>query len=88
MHGPCPHCIEGKMRLSKEKTSISPPANEIGEHLHGDLIILRNKSIGGHNFILFLVDEKSGYCIGVPLGNKSKKSIEDAMIDIVKEFNQ
>lgn len=88
IYGPCPHCIEGKMRLSKEKTSISPPANEIGEHLHGDLIILRNKSIGGYNFILFMVDEKSGYCIGVPLETKGKKSIEDAMKGMVQEYNQ
>jgi hypothetical protein len=47
------------------KQSVTPPAKEVGEHLHADLIPLRNKTIGGNTFILFAVNEKSGYCSGV-----------------------
>jgi hypothetical protein len=49
--------LEGKMRDSKmSKQSVTPPAKEVGEHLHADLIPLRNKTIGGNTFILFAVE--------------------------------
>jgi hypothetical protein len=65
--------VLGKIKDSSQPCSISEPANSIGEHLHSDLIPLgSNASIGGNTFILFAVDEKSGYCIGVPI--KSNKN--------------
>jgi hypothetical protein len=61
------------------KQSITPPAKEVGKHLHADLILLQNKTIGGNAFILFAVDEKSGYCSGVPIPKKkTANSLQDS----------
>jgi hypothetical protein len=63
------------MRAPKEPTSKSEPAREVGDHLHGDFIIVKNKSIGGNTIIFITVDEKSNYLVGIPLPTKGTKSV-------------
>ena len=65
--GPCTACLEGKMREPSHQPSQTPPATEIGEHLHSDLIPLQSTSLGGNNYILIAVDEKTGYVSAVPI---------------------
>jgi hypothetical protein len=76
------------MRDTKmSKQSVTPPAKEVGEHLHADLIPLRNKTIGGNTFILFAVDEKSGYCSGVPIPKKQTVNIVEAFRILLSEYS-
>jgi hypothetical protein len=63
LHGPCLQCLEGKMRDTKmSKQSVTPPAKEVGEHIHADLIPIRNKIIGGNTLILFAVMKRATIC--------------------------
>jgi hypothetical protein len=87
LYGRCPACLEAKIRDKPQPTSTSPPANEVGEVLHSDLIPLTTKSAGGNTVILFAVDEKSGYKVGVPLRTKQAKDCSEGYQDIVREFN-
>jgi hypothetical protein len=65
--GACPACTEGKMRAPKEPASKSEPARAVRNHLYGDFIILKNKSIGGYTIIFVTVDEKSNYLVRISL---------------------
>ncbi len=68
--GACPACVEAKMRPPPEPTSVSPPAQTVGEHLHGDIIPFKQRTLGGHTCALLFVDEKSGYLYFAPLPSK------------------
>ena len=59
----------------------------IGDHLHADLIPLRKTSVGGNNFILAGIDEKSSFGFGVPIATKGEKSIKAAAEEIMREYN-
>ena len=85
--GPCLACVEGKMVAPTEKTSTSPPATKIGEHLHVDMIILEVKSIGGNTIIIVAKDEFSGYAIGVPSKDKSEKTLKNVGELLLAEMN-
>ena len=87
LYGKCPACLEAKIRDKPQPISTSPPANEVGEVLHSDLIPLTVKSAGGNTVILFAVDEKSGFKVGVPLKTKQAKDCSQGYEDIVREFN-
>ena len=84
LFGPCTACIEGKMKSDPTpKQSINPPAPTIGHTLHVDLIPLSKVSIGGNRFILFSVDEKSGFIKLVSLPSKNTPAICGALDSIV-----
>jgi len=88
LYGVCPACLEAKIHdKATPNKSITTPAYAVGEHIHCDLIPLTIPSIGGNNFILFAVDEKSGYCIGIPLKSKSKKSLIQGFSILTQTFN-
>jgi hypothetical protein len=87
--GPCPHCMEGKMNNPKAVSSTSPPANEIGEHLHADLIKLETVCIGGYTQLLVAVDEKSAFFSVIPAVSKGTQSLcdcFDSMVAIYASF--
>jgi hypothetical protein len=46
--GPCPCCIQGKMRAPPERPSDTPPVTNIGEIIHVDLLPIPT-TIGGFN---------------------------------------
>jgi hypothetical protein len=75
------------MKAHPEHFSRSPQANNIGEKLHMDIIPIPT-SIGGNNFILFSVDEKSDNIIGVPMMGKSNMNLVKAVDVIIGIFVQ
>ena len=87
IHGPCTACLEAKMKAPSCPASSTPPASNIGEHLHMDLLPLSGTSIGGNTFLLVAVDEKSGYLATSPLKTKGAKAVCDAILGIVYFFN-
>lgn len=73
VYGDCVPCLVSKMRADPvPKASDTPPAPTIGHMLHCDIVPLQNISIGGNKFLLFAVDEKSGFINGVSMPNKGK----------------
>jgi hypothetical protein len=86
--GPCLACEEAKMVAPTERTSTSPPATRIGQHVHADMILLEKKSIGGNSIIIVAKDEVSGYTMGIPSKDKSEKSLKDVGEWIIAEMNQ
>jgi hypothetical protein len=87
LYGPCPACLEGKMKADRTpKQSVNAPAPTIGHTLHCDLIPLRSTSLGGNRVLLFSVDEKSGYIILVSLQNKGTTALCNAFDSIIGEY--
>jgi hypothetical protein len=66
------------MRAPTEKPSDSPPAEKIGDNVHMDIIPVPT-SVGGNNYILFSVDEKSDFIIGIPMPNKTTSQLIKAV---------
>lgn len=87
LFGPCTACIESKMRAPHEPSSLTPPAQNVGEHLHADLIPLKTKSIGGNTVLLTVVDEKSNFIITLPLPSKSTNTLQEGFESIITFFN-
>ena len=88
IHGPCLACLEAKMKEDPKKTSLTPPATAVGQRLHMDLIPLKKVSLGGHTFILFSVDEYTGYHLAVPLKAKSKPEMFNAVRSMIAHYAQ
>lgn len=86
LYGPCLGCLEGKMRGPDETPSTSPPAYEVGEHLHADIVPLSAVSIGGGTVMLAAVDEKSGYFSLVIMPDKGAKTIGTSFEHIVSFY--
>jgi hypothetical protein len=76
--GPCLPCLQSKMKAPTERPSHSPPAENIGDHVHADIVPVPT-SVGGNNFILFAVDERSDYIIGIPMTTKSTSHLVKAV---------
>jgi hypothetical protein len=66
------------MRAPSEYPSTTPPAHSIGEKVHIDILPITT-SIGGNNYLLFSVDEKSDFSISIPMPNKSTANLEKAL---------
>jgi len=88
LRGACIACEEAKMKAPAEPTSQHEPARAIGEHLHADLIPLKNRSLGGNVGIFVAVDEKSSFLVGVPIKSKSASNIQEAAEAMLVEFNR
>ena len=58
------------MKAPSEKSSDSQPAEKIGDNVHVDNIPVPT-SVGGENFILMTVDEKSDFIIDIPNQQRS-----------------
>jgi hypothetical protein len=87
LFGVCPACTEAKMTRPIHRTTKTEPARNIGDHFHGDILILKTKSVGGNNFILAGIDEKSAYGFGIPTASKAEKFMKAAAEEIMREYN-
>ena len=87
INGPCTACLEAKDKTSPEKTSLTAPATKIGQHLHCDLFPLKEKSLGGNVGLLVSVDERSGAGFAPPIQNKTTRSLEGALEQIILHYN-
>lgn len=87
LYGPCTACMEGKMKAPTEPTSITPPAQDVGEHLHADLIPLKAPSIGGNIVLLAVMDEKSNFLATIPMKSKTTESITNSFDQVVAFYN-
>jgi hypothetical protein len=86
LFGPCPHCIEGKMRAPSEPSSNSQPASAIGEIIHIDYIPLPEESIAKNRCLWFAVDEFSGYIYAIASPSKSKSDVIHVFNRIIAHF--
>jgi hypothetical protein len=87
LHGPCPACVEAKMRADPEKKSQSEPPRAIGERLQIDLIIPKHKSLAGNTLILHSVDCFSGMPMGVPLKSKTEAEVKRGAETLIATYN-
>ena len=60
LRGPCPICIEAKLKQKPMPPSITPPATSIGQTLSVDIHKLTTCTPGGYSHEITVVDEKSG----------------------------
>lgn len=83
----CIHCIKGKMTKSAFKET-SKLVSKVFEQIHLDLMgPLKPQSKGGHQYILKLVDNASGYIGAFPMKSKDKTS--NILIDLMeKEYRK
>ena len=70
------------MRADKERPSLTPPVEVIGEHLH-----IREVCIGGHTQLLVTVDEKSSNVVGVCVKSKHTSSLQEGIAEIILFYN-
>jgi hypothetical protein len=70
-----------------EQQSLTEPARHVGDRVHTDLIILEGKSSGDNTVILLSVDEKTSYIVAVPCPGKGEKSIREAGLQTISDFN-
>ena len=75
------------MKDPADKPRDSPPAQRIGDNVHVDIIPVPT-SIGGNNFILMTVDEKSDFIIGIPIPSKSTTQLVKATDVIIDMYHQ
>ena len=59
--GPCPQCIEGKMKRKPMPTSNTPPAEAVGDVIYCDIYSMLSMTPGGKIIALRTKDEWSGY---------------------------
>ena len=83
--GRCRACIEGSMNAPPKRKSNSTPAPRIGYRLAMDLWPLSETSLGGNNWGLQAVDEKSGYVIVSGLKRKEINNMQEGILGIVLE---
>jgi len=74
------------MRAPTERPSDSPPAQHIGRNVHAVIVPIATVSIGGNNFILFSIDKRSDYIIGIPIPTKSHSHLIKA-VDVITGIN-
>ena len=86
--GQCSHCIRGKSTALSYKPSDSTPSSKPGEVVHVDIMALPELSIGGKRFILFTVDDFSGYISLVGLVNKDTKILCSAVDSLIATYSQ
>ena len=80
--GPCIPCIQSKMRTPSKRPCDSHPAQQIGQHVHVDIVPIAT-SIGGNNYILFSINERYDYIFGIPIPIKSNSHLIKTMNVII-----
>ena len=78
--GKCLACVAGKYKEAPAPTSMSPPAENIGDNVHCDLIPYSCTTIGGYTYGLIMMDEKCGFAHIEGLVRKTSKRIAAAVI--------
>jgi len=79
LRGPCPICIEAKLKQKPMPSSQTPPATSIGQTLSVDIHQLSNSSPGGYTNELTAFDKKSGRIDVVLSKTKSPTDIYAAL---------
>ena len=87
LFGRCLACAEGCMNAPRSPKSESTPAARIGSRIAMDLHPMKHTTLGGSNWILYAVDEKSGYIMMCGMKDKTTASVEKAILSIVSEIN-
>jgi len=85
LFGKCRACMEGSMKAPSKRKSTSRPASKIGWRLAMDLLPLSETSLGGNNWVLIAVDDKSGYIFMVGLKRKTTEDVEEGINKILLE---
>jgi len=85
LFGKCRACMEGSMKAPSKRKSTSRPAPKIGWRLAMDLLPLSKTSLGGNNWVLIAVDDKSGYIFMIGLKRKSTEEVEGGINKILFE---
>ena len=80
--GKCLACIKGKYREAPAPTSMSPSAERFGDNVYCDIIPFDETTIGGNNFALPTIDEKSDFPHGIGLQSKTVKRIVQAILEV------
>lgn len=80
IYGPCPACVEGKMRAPPAKPTTTRSEVYIGEKIYADLLMYDDGivAIGGYTGELFTKDGQSGYLSVVGLKSKHSQEVEAA----------
>eukprot|EP01041_Mallomonas_annulata_P010800 gene10800-22546_t len=86
--GPCPHCIRGKVTQQSFRPSDSTPSDRPGSTIHCDIMALPELSIGGNRFVLFTVDDFSGYISLVGLVDKEVKTLCKGIDSLIATYSQ
>ena len=88
MLGRCLACVAGKFREAPAPTSMSPPAEKIGDNVHVDILPYTHTTIGGFTAALICVDEWSKYTTLIGLTRKTKAQIIAALIKLDKYYHR
>ena len=87
LFGPCPACVEGKIREDPEPASDTPPHTEVGGNVAMDVFDLGSVTIGGNKAGFLSADEASGLVCFVPAPNKSVTHVMSAIGATVAYYN-
>ena len=88
LRGPCPICIEAKLKQKPMPPSTTPPATSIGQTLSVDIHKLSSNTPGGYTHELTVVDEKSGRIDVVACKSKKPTGIYAAIWQALQLYNQ
>ena len=86
LFGRCKACIEGSMNAPPKRRSNSTPAPTVGYILAMDLWPLSETSLGGNNWGLQGIDEKSGYLFAEGLKRKGEEELQKGILTILLEI--
>jgi len=84
--GPCPQCMQGSVTSPSFGPSSRPPAENIGDVVHFDILELRREELGNGRYVIFAADEKSNYQFVQIIDSKHVSAIKNALSIIVGKF--
>lgn len=84
LRGPCPQCLEAKLKNKSMPSSETPPATAVGQRIVLDITDLKCKSTGGNMVGIRLVDEFSGDFQEGTAQSKSAIHIYDATMYLLR----
>ena len=88
LRGPCPICIEAKLKQKPMPPSTTPPATSICQTLSVDIHKLTTCTPGGYTHELTAVDEKSGRIDVVASKSKKPTDIYAAIWQVLQLYNR
>ena len=87
LRGPCPQCLQAKLKQRSMPNSITPPAADPGVQLSVDLSKLSTPSPGGNTQKLIVVDEKTGRVDVFGAKSKSSDCLFTTLLEAISEYN-
>ena len=88
LRGPCPICLEAKLKQKPMPPSVTPPATSIGQTLSLDIHKLTTCTPGGYTHELTMVDEKSGRIDVVASKSKKPTDVYAAIWEVLQLYNR